>query len=134
MKLTPQRLAILGYLDGNTTHPTAEQIYEGIKKECPTVSFATVYNTIQILRDKGELRELTIDPVRKHYDPNTEDHHHVICSDCKTVGDVMMDFSEVIRTDPDLLDGFKITNSDINFYGACKECQELSEPPQAASL
>ncbi|MBI5598388.1 MAG: transcriptional repressor, partial [Deltaproteobacteria bacterium] len=45
LKLTPQRLAILEYLEGNTSHPTAEDIYRAIKRKHPTVSFATVYNT-----------------------------------------------------------------------------------------
>src|SRR3972149_10413434 len=69
-KLTPQRIAILKFLEGNTCHPTAEDIYTEIKKRYPTVSFATVYNTVQVLKDKGELLEVTIDPARKHFDPN----------------------------------------------------------------
>src|SRR3970040_1018742 len=55
-KLTPQRLAILKFMEGNTSHPAAEDIYRHIKKEYPTVSFATVYNTLEALRDKGEIQ------------------------------------------------------------------------------
>ena len=78
-RLTPQRMAILDFLEGNTKHPTAHDIFREVKKTNPTVSFATVYNTVQSLGEIGELKELTIDPVRKHYDPDTRPHHHAIC-------------------------------------------------------
>ena len=66
-KLTPQRLAILDYLDGNTNHPSAEEIFGAVKTKFPTMSFATVYNTLEALRDRGKVLELTIDPSRKRY-------------------------------------------------------------------
>src|SRR3972149_8187127 len=74
LKLTPQRLAIFKFLEGNTSHPTAEDIYKHIKAIHPTVSFATVYNTLQALKGKSEILEITIDPQKKHYDPRSEEH------------------------------------------------------------
>ena len=63
LRLTPQRIAILKYLDGNTSHPTADNIYRDLKQTNPTLSFATVYNTMQTLREHGEVMEITIDPL-----------------------------------------------------------------------
>lgn len=123
-KLTPQRLAILKFLEGNASHPTAEDIYGNIKKTCPTLSFATVYNTLQALRDKGELLEITIDPQKRHYDPNPKPHHHIICISCNKIGDIFEDYSEALRLPHNVVEEFKPVGSHINFYGVCIECQK----------
>ncbi|HEX8948865.1 MAG TPA: Fur family transcriptional regulator [Dissulfurispiraceae bacterium] len=120
MKLTPQRLAILHYLDGNTDHPSAEDIYKAMAKDFPTMSFATVYNTLETLRQKGSVIELTIDPARKRFDPNTEPHHHLICTRCKRVVDIHGHFS--LEVPEEKRSGFTITGNHIEFYGICPEC------------
>ncbi len=119
-KLTPQRLAILEYLDGNRDHPAAEDIYHDVKKSFPTMSLATVYNTLEALKRRGEVVELTIDPERRHYDPNTEPHHHLICQRCKKIVDVHKEFR--INIPPAQRQGFRITGNHIEFYGVCPEC------------
>ncbi|MBI5682413.1 MAG: transcriptional repressor [Deltaproteobacteria bacterium] len=123
LKLTPQRLAILKFLEGNTNHPTAEDIFRQIKKTYPTVSFATVYNTLEILKKKGEILEITIDWDRRHYDPNTTMHHHIICVKCKTIGDVFEDYSEALLLPKYIVDEFKPVGNHIGFYGVCKKCR-----------
>ena len=123
-KLTPQRIAILKYLDGNTSHPTAEEIFREIKKKHPTVSFATVYNTIQTLKDRGELLEVTIDPDRKHFDPNPTPHHHIMCGVCGKIGDIFMDYTEALNLPEDISEGFKVTGNHVDFFGVCNNCCE----------
>ena len=123
-KLTPQRLAMLKFLDGNTNHPAAEDIYKHIKSACPTVSFATVYNTLQVLRDKGEVLEITIDPQKKHYDPNTKPHHHIICLECSKIVDILEDYSGTLRLPHNIVEEFKPAGNHINFYGICRQCQK----------
>ncbi|MBI5903541.1 MAG: transcriptional repressor [Deltaproteobacteria bacterium] len=122
-KLTPQRLAILMFLEGNTSHPTAEAIYSEIKKVHPTVSFATVYNTIQALRERGLVSEITIDPERKHFDPNPAPHHHIICTACNRIIDVMADYSETLTLPGDILDQFTVTGTHVDFFGVCVDCR-----------
>ena len=122
-KLTPQRLAILKCLDGNTSHPTAENIYVEIKKTHPTVSFATVYNTLQSLKDMGEILEVTIDPDRKHFDPNTEAHHHIICTNCGKIGDIFVDYSQALTLPQEVGAEFSPTGNHVDFYGLCKKCR-----------
>ncbi len=124
LKLTPQRLAILEYLDGNTSHPTAEDIYRAVKKKYPTISFATVYNTLQALLRIGEIMELTIDPERRHFDPNTTPHHHVICTECGRIGDVFVDYSDKLRLPENITEEFTITSIHIDFYGVCRHCKK----------
>ena len=123
-KLTPQRIAILEFLEGNVDHPTAEDIFSELKKTHPTVSFATVYNTLQALSSRGELSEVTIDPKRKHYDPDGRPHHHIICSICGRIGDVFKDYSEALKVPDEQLDNFTVTGNHVNFYGRCKGCEK----------
>jgi len=122
-KMTPQRLAILHYLEGNTDHPTAEDIYKDIKKKHPTVSFATVYNTVQALIERGELLEVTIDPDRKHFDPNAKPHHHIMCTGCHRIEDVFIDYSEVLRLPSEVCGDFDIKGNHVDFYGICSDCK-----------
>ena len=124
LRLTPQRIAILKYLDGNTSHPTADNIYRDIKQTYPTLSFATVYNTLQTLREHGEVMEITIDPLRKHYDPNTSPHHHVICIRCNDLWDVFVDYSDVLKLPSNIAKGMKSVGVHVDFYGLCKNCQK----------
>lgn len=122
-KLTPQRLSILRFLEGNTSHPTAEAIYSEIKKTHPTVSFATVYNTIEALKKRGLVSEITIDPDRKHFDPNAAPHHHIICIECNRIADVMADYSETLMLPGDVLDRFTVTGNHVDFFGVCADCR-----------
>lgn len=121
-KMTPQRAAILEYLEGNTSHPSAEDIFEAVKVEYPMMSLATVYNTLETLRDMGLLWELSIDDQRKRYDPNTNSHHHLICTRCRKVVDVHMEFE--LEVPEDQAHGFRLTGRHVEFYGICPQCNE----------
>ncbi|MBI5885277.1 MAG: transcriptional repressor [Deltaproteobacteria bacterium] len=122
-KMTPQRLAILKYLEGNTSHPTAEDIYKDIRKTYPTVSFATVYNTIETLCKRGDVMEVTIDPGRKHFDPNPAPHHHIICTSCNTIGDVFVDYSSALNLPESIRREYAVSGNHVDFYGICKACR-----------
>ena len=120
-KLTPQRLAILSYLEGNKEHPSAEEIFRAVSGKYPTMSFATVYNTLAALSQKGNILELSIDPDKRRYDPNTSMHNHLICVSCKKIVDIHHDYNIVV---PDnLKNEFEITGKHIEFYGVCPECR-----------
>lgn len=124
IRLTPQRIAILKYLDGNTSHPTAEDIYRDVRMHYPTLSFATVYNTLQTLKDHGGVMEITIDPLRRHYDPNTQEHHHVVCVQCNKIWDVFEDYSDTLKLPAALSREIKTVGAHVDFYGLCKNCQK----------
>lgn len=124
-KLTPQRLAILKYLEGNASHPTADDIYTDIKKTYPTVSFATVYNTIDALCKRGDVKELTIDPGRKRFDPDTTPHHHIICKSCNSIVDVHVDYSASLKLPQHIRRDYTLEGNHVDFYGICKACKGL---------
>jgi Fur family peroxide stress response transcriptional regulator len=121
LKLTPQRLAVLEFLEGNKNHPSAEDIYRNVKKRFPTMSFATVYNILEALKKRGYILELTIDPVRKRYDPHASPHHHLICLDCRKIVDVHKQFDVTIPDEHS--DSFDVETNHIEFYGLCGDCK-----------
>lgn len=86
------------------------------------MSFATVYNTIETLRQRGMLLELTIDPDKKRFDPNTKPHHHLICIKCGRITDIHKNYrlsvSSIESAD------FEIVGNHIEFYGICPRCKK----------
>lgn len=122
LKLTPQRLAILDYLRDNLEHPSAEDIYKAILERFPTMSFATVYNTLETLREKEAIQELTIDPRKKRFDPNPRPHHHLICNRCKKILDIHIDYQ--LHVPEEKKNGFEIVGNHIEFYGICPGCRQ----------
>ena len=122
IKLTPQRLAILSYLNGNTSHPSAEDIYKAVLEQFPTMSFATVYNTLEALKNKGSIQELKIDHAKKRYDPDCSRHHHLICNKCKSIVDIRKKFN--LSLPDEMAEGFDVLGNSIEFYGVCSKCKK----------
>jgi Fur family peroxide stress response transcriptional regulator len=122
IKLTPQRIAILDYLEGNRSHPSAEDVYRAVMQTFPTMSFATVYNTLQTLKRCGMVAELTGDPEKKRFDPNPRPHHHLICTNCRKIVDVHVTYRLPVA-DHDRA-GFDITGNHIEFLGTCPACKK----------
>lgn len=118
LRMTPQRIAVFNYLEGNKMHPSAEDIYKAISKEFSTMSFATVYNTLTAMKNHGSLVELTIDPDKKRFDPKTSHHHHLMCIHCRRILDVEIDYHLALPESD-----FEIIDNHIEFYGICTKCK-----------
>ncbi len=114
-------MAILEYLEGNKSHPSASDIYKSIFNKFPTMSFATVYNTMETLKEKGVVVELSIDPDKKRFDPNTTPHHHLLCIRCKTIKDIFEKFPLVLPENEQY--DFDIIGNHVDFYGICPQCK-----------
>ena len=124
LKITPQRLSIFKLLHGNGSHPSAEEIYHEILKIHPSISFTTVYKTLQTLRDLGEIQELTINPERAHYDPYTREHVHTFCRACKRIEDVKDSPENPLLMElPEGPESFEIHNIQVHAVGLCRECR-----------
>lgn len=121
-KLTPQRLAILDYLNGNLQHPSADDIYQAVLKEFPTISFATIYTTLTELKRRGRLLELTTNPDKKHYDTETSEHSHLLCTRCSRIFDIPVEYTLVLPES--VKRNFTITRSHLEFHGLCPNCRK----------
>ncbi len=123
-RLTPQRVAILNILVGNNEHLSIEDVYERVKKDFPMTSQATVYKTVHLLKEMGEIRELNFSNDRTRYDGgNMNPHPHLICTICKNIIDI--DMPELTGLAQEMAEK---TNYDVEFYrldffGLCPQCQ-----------
>lgn len=118
--LTIQRSAVLDFLHDNTLHPTAEEIYQALRERYPALSRATVYNTLDLLKQHGLIQEITIERTKAHYDYKTEPHHHFLCRHCGRIYDV--DVEKVPLEQEERLDGHKIDEVWLYMRGSCAAC------------
>src|SRR6185369_17886737 len=88
LKLTPQRMAIVKELASDETHPTAQEIFDRLRPGLPTMSFATVYNTLDALSTAGLCAALSLSPGSGRFDPNMTAHHHIVCDACGAIRDL----------------------------------------------
>lgn len=112
------RLKVLKYLLENRIHPSAEDIYNGVIYEIPTLSRTSVYNTINLFKEKGIVSELYLDDKEVRYDINTKLHGHFKCEECGRVYDFPV--TSILHSG---LEGFVIKKKEINYYGVCINCQ-----------
>ncbi len=122
-RMTPQRLELIRIIAASDGHPNALQIYNSIKKQFPTMSQATVYNTLSLLKEMNQVLEIDLHG-DSHYDGNRpEEHSHVVCLRCDKIvdGDYFVDDDAIPNLEKST--GFEIVRSQIAFYGLCPDCK-----------
>ncbi|MBE9574624.1 MAG: transcriptional repressor [Proteobacteria bacterium] len=124
VSLTPQRMAIAEFLSKSKGHPTADEIHRVLQAKYPTMSLATVYSALELLKELGEIQELSIRKRGKAcFDPNPDIHHHLLCKKCGKILGMEFDYP---RTCPiiarDSINGCKIEEVQAYLYGICSEC------------
>ena len=123
-RLTPQRLAVLKVLAVSEGHPTVERIYETVRAEFPTTSIATIYKTVNLLKQLNEVLELGFPDGSNRYDGNKPyPHPHVICTKCKKIIDPNLGSLKDLTNEVIKETGFQILNHRVDFFGTCRECQ-----------
>ncbi len=122
--VTPQRLAILASLQHRHDHPSAEKIYQEVRRQLPAISFNTVYKTMEILCQKGLVTK--VNPLHEvaRYDGETDRHVHLVCRRCHTIADLYWQPETPPRLAPEKLQGFRVEHQAITFWGLCPRCQE----------
>jgi Fur family peroxide stress response transcriptional regulator len=122
-KLTPQRLAVAKVLARSDGHPNVEKIYEQLKRGFPTMSLATVYRNVMLLKSLGEVLELAFPDGSNRYDGNEpEPHPHVICVRCKKIIDPDLASLKDMTAEVQEETGFKILTHRVDFFGICRGC------------
>lgn len=139
LKLTPQRMAIVQELAQDPTHPTAQELFERLRRSMPTMSFATVYNTLGALAEAGLCASLSLSPGPARFDANMEPHDHAVCDKCGNVRDVPCEpLAETNPTKTALegpcMAGFSLRTVERIFRGVCAACaaKEAHEELRAA--
>ncbi len=121
LKLTPQRIAIIHELAEDRTHPTAQSLFERVQRAYPTMSFATVYSTLDALTRHGSLGSLHLGGAVR-FDPNTIPHDHAVCDACGKIADLPITRRAKLPK-PEELEGFEVHREQRTYRGLCRLCQ-----------
>jgi Fur family transcriptional regulator, peroxide stress response regulator len=126
-RLTPQRVELVRLIAVSEGHPSASQLYTQIKRQFPTMSHATVYKTLAMLKEMNQVLEIDLRD-DSHYDGNRpQAHPHLICMKCNQIIDaeVFLDQKSLERLEQ--TSGYKILRPQIALYGLCLDCQESAK-------
>ncbi|HLK39811.1 MAG TPA: Fur family transcriptional regulator [Polyangiaceae bacterium] len=133
LKLTPQRIAIVRLFSGDASHPTAQDLFERLRPSFPSMSFATVYNTLDALANAGMAGLVRLPGKRgdaARFDPNRQPHHHAVCDECGAVIDIAAGSlapspgatKKLRRAAP----GFSVRAVERIYRGSCARCSRRS--------
>jgi len=115
--LSMPRMIIIKYLLSNKTHHTAESIYKAISNDYPSISVATIYNTLKLLTKEGLLTQLYIEGEKVFYDSTPGEHSHFICRICGKIKDVTDKPRKISK-----IKGDRVEKIYVYFYGVCEDC------------
>jgi Fur family ferric uptake transcriptional regulator len=127
LRVTPQRRVILEELRKVDTHPTADELYEMVRKRLPKVSLGTIYRNLDLLSSEGIIQKLQVGNSQMRFDGNPESHMHITCLQCGRVADIFHgpDTSRIcqkVETD------FTVMGCTVFLYGMCPECSAEEDP------
>lgn len=120
---TYQRKIVLEELRKTTAHPTADELYEAVRKRIPNISLGTVYRNLEILSACGQVLKLDLGEGKKRFDATTEPHYHLRCIKCGRVIDVpYIPIDKEIENHLREIGSFRITSFQAHFEGICEKC------------
>jgi Fe2+ or Zn2+ uptake regulation protein len=124
ISVTPQRVAVLSALEGRRDHPTADQIYQEVRRQLPAISFNTVYKTLEVLCQKGLVTK--VNPLHEvaRYDVQTHHHAHLVCRQCHRIYDLERALEPLELFPAEVPAGFAVEHQTVIFWGICPHCQE----------
>ena len=127
-RLTPQRIAIVEILANSCEHPGVEQIHREVTKRFSTTSLATVYKTVSLLKELGEVMEIGFGDETNRYDgKNPHPHPHIMCVKCKSITDPDLSALDALSWEISEETGYKILSHRLDFFGICPQCQKKLE-------
>ena len=130
-RATPQRVAVLRLLVTSDRHPSVERVYEQMRAQFPTTSLSTVYKTVTLLKEMGEVLELGFADGSSRYDGNRPyPHPHLVCTRCGGICDLTAPGLEDAVQRVVVEVAHQIVGHRLDFYTVCADCQS-SRPPAA---
>ena len=121
--LTPQRRIVLDVVQHTDAHPTAAEVFLAARERMPTISFATVYNSLRYLKESGLVREVTFGNGASRYDGETERHDHAICSECGKLVDFSLPATMDLMRSAARSSRFKAQTVHLTLIGLCPDCR-----------
>ena len=127
MRLTTQRQVILEELSKVKSHPTANEVYDMVRKRLPRIGLGTVYRNLELMADSGVILKIEVGGTQKRFDATTESHYHVRCTECDRVNDIDIPVQQDINALASHASQYEILGHHIEFSGICEHCQEKSK-------
>lgn len=118
---TKQREVILEVLRGTKSHPTADWVYQEVRKSMPHVSLGTIYRNLKTLSEHGEIQELAFGSTHSRFDANKEVHYHFVCEQCGQIDDLDLPILQGLEERLEQV-GYKVASHRLEFYGLCPDC------------
>ena len=122
-KSTRQKEAILWMLMNTKSHPTADRIYEEVRKNIPNISLGTVYRNLRQMKERGDILEFNFSGHMSRFDGNNSPHYHFVCEKCGAVFDIDETLDEELNSRIAEKTGFIVSSHCLEFRGLCTECQ-----------
>ncbi len=122
MRLTTQRQIILEELGKVTSHPTANEVYDMVRKRLPRIGLGTIYRNLELMAESGIILKLEVGGTQKRFDATVENHYHIRCTDCGRVDDIDIEVQEEINEIATKSSDYKILGHHIEFSGICENC------------
>src|SRR5499426_444850 len=117
---TRQLEQVFAALQGDHSHPFAQEIYRRVHKRLPRISLATVYRNLHSLVEEGKIRTLLLDGQGARYDPETSQHDHFVCERCGRVVDLFLRRARRVDLSPLAKQGYVVTTHDLTVHGMCR--------------
>ncbi len=122
MRLTTQRQIILEELGKVTSHPTANEVYDMVRKRLPRIGLGTVYRNLELMSETGLILKLEVGGTQKRFDATVDPHYHIRCLHCGKVDDIDIPVQMDINKTAAEVSHYQILGHHIEFSGLCKEC------------
>ena len=129
-RTTQQLTVISAAIQGDHSHPSAEDIYSRVRKVLPHISLGTVYRTLQRLVQEGKIQMLLLGERTARYDPTLAEHDHFICQRCGRVEDVWIGRNRQVNFTPLTKEGFTVTSHRLAIHGLCQLCGRRRSSPR----
>ena len=133
--VTRKRAKLLEVLLASDSHPSASEIHEGVRASYPGTSLATIYNTIEILKETGQVLEIEFSASANRYDGRIPvSHPHLVCLNCEKVEDMESTTPHDPLESVSRATGYDIIRLRTDYYGTCPECLKTASPGERGCL
>ena len=120
---TSQKQAVLRFVMHTKSHPTADEVFDGVQKDLPNIGFATVYRNLAALAKEGKIKEVQFIDKKKRYEGNTHQHQHFICTACERIVD--MELTELLNIQEAVskMQCHQVDTYNLDLMGICASCK-----------
>ena len=127
MRLTTQRQIILEELGKVTSHPTANEVYDMVRKRLPRIGLGTVYRNLELMAETGIILKLEVGGTQKRFDATIDPHYHIRCISCGKIDDIEIPVMADINTTAAELSNYQVLGHHIEFSGVCSACSDSED-------